>query len=129
MIVLFPFEKKFYANHDIHAEYVGHPLVDKHSAYLPAELKKIDPGNITIGLLPGSRKQEVVTLLPKMLETVRSLWQEGSIHKVEIVKVPNLPQEYFNDLIKDTDSFISIVEKPLKDSLPAYDAVIGTARQ
>ncbi len=130
MVVLFPFEKKFYAQRGIEAEYVGHPLVDKHSLYLPEKLKNIEPGKIKLGLLPGSRKQEVVTLLPKILETARSLFKTGAIQKAEIVKVENLPHELFSNMLKEEDDFISLVQKPLKDCLPEYDAVIvasGTA--
>ena len=79
MIVLFPFEKAFYETHGIRAEYVGHPLVDKHEAHLPKEMKKIDPQNITLGLLPGSRKQEVKSLLPKMIDTARELYNHKKI--------------------------------------------------
>ncbi|MEJ2546065.1 MAG: hypothetical protein P8Y99_18535 [Calditrichaceae bacterium] len=39
MIVLFPFEKKFYEKHGIEVECVGHPLVDKHAAYVSVQIK------------------------------------------------------------------------------------------
>lgn len=130
MIVLFPFEEKFYQSHGVKAEYVGHPLVDKHSDFLSRDLKDLTPGQVKLGLLPGSRKQEVVTLLPKMLETTRQLFKGGQIQNAEIVKVDNLPDQLFTSHLKKSDDFISIVRKPLKDCLPAYDAVIvasGTA--
>ena len=130
MIVLFPFEKAFYETHEIRTEYVGHPLVDKHTDYLPDQMKKIDPKNITFGLLPGSRKQEVKFLLPKMIETTRFLYNNKKIHKAEIVKVGHLDIDYYSDLLTDNDQFISIVEKDLYKHLPDYDAVIvasGTA--
>ncbi|HID39944.1 MAG TPA: lipid-A-disaccharide synthase, partial [Calditrichaeota bacterium] len=67
MLVVFPFEVRFYQEHGINAEYVGHPLVDKHAALAPEKTKQIDPRRVTIGLLPGSRRQEVENLLPLMV--------------------------------------------------------------
>ena len=130
MIVLFPFEKKYYAAHGIKAEYVGHPLSDKHSGYLPAEFKKVQSGHVKLGLLPGSRKQEVHELLPRMLETARKLFTEKHINQAEVVRVKHLPTEMYNGLLKDSDNFIRLVAKPLNELLPDYDAVLvasGTA--
>lgn len=127
MLVLFPFEKKFYQRHNIEAEYVGHPLVDKHSRYLPKETKKINPGQIVIGLLPGSRRQEVTSLLPKMIQTARILYREEKINQAEIVKVKHLPLEIYQALLDKEDRFIKIVETPLENNLPRYDAVIAAS--
>jgi len=130
MIVLFPFEKKYYAQHGIDTEYVGHPLSDKHMENLPKKFKILQAGEIKLGLLPGSRKQEVQQLLPRMLDTARKLYTDNQINQAEVVKVEHLPQEMYSSLLKEEDSFISLVEKPLKDCLPNYDAVLvasGTA--
>ncbi|MGD9900872.1 MAG: lipid-A-disaccharide synthase, partial [Calditrichaceae bacterium] len=130
MVVLFPFEQKFYEQYKIDAEYVGHPLVDKHSAYIPDEAKKISPDNIVFGLLPGSRRQEVASLLPKMIETARILFKNKQIKTAEIVKVKHLPNEMYSDHLKETDTFIKIIEEPIEKCLQRYDAVIvasGTA--
>ena len=130
MIVLFPFEKKFYEKHGIEAEYVGHPLVDKHAVHVLDQLKKTDPENIILGILPGSRKQEVKSLLPKMIETARHLFNENKIQKAEIVKVNHLNSGYYSSQLKENDDFISVVETDLYKCLPKYDAVIvasGTA--
>lgn len=130
MIVLFPFEKTFYEKHGIKAEYVGHPLVDKHASHLPDQIKKINPEKMILGLLPGSRKQEVNSLLPKMVETARKLIDGSKIHKVEIAKVGHLDKVYYSNLLTEDDQCISIVETDLYKRLPDYDAVIvasGTA--
>jgi len=130
MIVLFPFEKTFYHKYGIEADYVGHPLVDKHAAHIPEISKKVDLSNIILGLLPGSRKQEVVTLLPRMLESARQLQSQGKIHVAEIVKVRDLSRELYTQYLKASDKFIKLIEQPLAECLPKYDAAIvasGTA--
>jgi len=130
MIVLFPFEKKFYESNDIEAEYVGHPLVDRHFSRLPEKQRELNPENVVLGLLPGSRKQEIESLLPKMIETARHLQNEKLILRTEIVKVPGISGDFYGSYLDEDKSFISIKEKPLYELLPGFDAVIvasGTA--
>jgi len=75
MICILPFEKEIYEAAGVPVEYVGHPLGD-----FMAGLKLDDnfakglglgPGDIPIGLLPGSRKQEIFRHLPLMLKAAR----------------------------------------------------------
>lgn len=69
MLVILPFEKEFYRKHNFDVDFVGHPLID--------EIEKIshDENELhlrtSIALLPGSRKQEIKTILPIMLDTAR----------------------------------------------------------
>ncbi|MFC1724103.1 lipid-A-disaccharide synthase [candidate division KSB1 bacterium] len=72
MAVLFDFEEEFYRDHEINTEFIGHPLVDKVKPEFTKERFfdkfPFDPGNKTIGILPGSRTQEVLKLLPPLLD-------------------------------------------------------------
>ena len=73
MAVILPFEKDFYLEMgtDMPVDYVGHPLMDQ----VPGNLKEdriksefgINSGDTVIGLLPGSRNEEIKKLLPDML--------------------------------------------------------------
>lgn len=75
MYVILPFEKDFYAKHNYEVDFVGHPLLDAIDNF-----KEIAPDFETfcqnhelgaepiIALLPGSRKQEISTMLPIMLK-------------------------------------------------------------
>ncbi|MFO8163009.1 MAG: lipid-A-disaccharide synthase [Thermodesulfobacteriota bacterium] len=70
--VILPFEKKFYQRHGLETEYVGHPLLD---ISLPRMDKKSIKNNLNInpnrtpilGLLPGSRSEEIARMLPAMI--------------------------------------------------------------
>jgi lipid-A-disaccharide synthase len=70
--VILPFEKKFYQRHGLETEYVGHPLLD---ISLPTMDKKRIKNNLHInpkrtpilGLLPGSRSEEIARMLPAMI--------------------------------------------------------------
>lgn len=67
MLVILPFEKAFFAKHNMDVDYVGHPLLD-HLEWTPAA---IEPNQmLRIALLPGSRQQEISSILPRMLEVV-----------------------------------------------------------
>lgn len=130
MIVIFPFEKTFYAGYGIEAEYVGHPLVDKHSGRTEQDIKTLNPEDAVLGILPGSRKQEVITLLPGMIETARKLFLEKKIRRALIVRVPHIPDNTYGQFLKPQDSFMEVTEGPLARILPQLDAAIvasGTA--
>ncbi len=130
MIVLFPFEESFYRQRGIPAFCAGHPLVDEHTPHLPKKIKSVTPGKEIIGLLPGSRHNEVQTLLPEMVATARLLKQQGRIQKAEIIKVPHLAKDFYQEIIGESSHFIGINEAPLAECLPRFDAVLvasGTA--
>lgn len=130
MIVLFPFEQKFYNEYGIDVSFVGHPLVDKHRTFLPDKPKKIQAGKVTIGLLPGSRKQEVSSLLPKMVETAIQLKEKSLIKRAEIIRVEHISESFYREFIKGYNDLFTIVQKPLRECLPGFDAVMvasGTA--
>jgi lipid-A-disaccharide synthase len=66
ILCLLPFETKFYREHGVRAEFVGHPLADQ----IPLDVDRagarralgIDPAATVVALLPGSRMGEVERL-------------------------------------------------------------------
>ncbi|MFC1843706.1 lipid-A-disaccharide synthase [Thermodesulfobacteriota bacterium] len=77
MAVILPFEKKFYQNHGFEVDFVGNPLLDKvHTTLELNEFKsryEIDSDATVIGIMPGSRKQEIAKLLPVFMQTASLL--------------------------------------------------------
>ena len=77
MLVIFPFEKKFYGEHGIDAEFVGHPLAEMALPDVTREQfateHKIDSHRPWIALLPGSRRGEVLRIFPKLLKAAQLL--------------------------------------------------------
>jgi lipid-A-disaccharide synthase len=77
MIVIFPFEKDIYKKFDIDCEFVGHPLLEVVRPVLSKEdfQSKFDlrKNEALLGLLPGSRWQEVEKILPIMVQTAELL--------------------------------------------------------
>jgi len=73
---ILPFEKAFYQSYGYDVDFVGHPILDaiaqRKSQLLDIDLFRKKYGlneKPVIALLPGSRKHEIKTKLPKMLQT------------------------------------------------------------
>ncbi|MDZ4298036.1 MAG: lipid-A-disaccharide synthase [Moraxellaceae bacterium] len=79
MLCLLPFEKAFYDKHQSPAVFVGHPLADSlpmQSDRLSARVAlNLDEQSQIVGLLPGSRRGEVASLMPLLLSTARLMHQ------------------------------------------------------
>src|SRR5271170_2772286 len=77
MLVIFPFEERFYQGHQVAATFVGHPLADlpppKITRNELASHYALDPAKPWIALLPGSRQNEIELNLPAMLEVAAEL--------------------------------------------------------
>jgi lipid-A-disaccharide synthase len=80
MLVIFPFEEKFYRERAVDAEFVGHPLADQPlPSVTRAELAAqyaIDAQRQWVALLPGSRRGEVSRIYPKLLKAAQLLGPE-----------------------------------------------------
>ena len=80
MLVIFPFEREFYARHGVQVEFVGHPLSDLEPPRISreefAQRWGLDPARQWIALLPGSRRKELRMNLPAMLAAAARLGQE-----------------------------------------------------
>ena len=78
MMVILPFEKDFYHKWDMEVDFVGHPLLDEIGTrkWIDESWKKkhgIPENKKLIALLPGSRKQEIDTMLPIMIEATEGM--------------------------------------------------------
>lgn len=70
MLVIFPFEEKIYRDIGMDCVFVGHPLMEQLAT---VRTEAALDGAPVIGLLPGSRAQEIERLLPVMIETARGI--------------------------------------------------------
>tara|TARA_B100001123_G_scaffold213391_1_gene240938 strand:+ start:1109 stop:2281 length:1173 start_codon:yes stop_codon:yes gene_type:complete len=80
MFVILPFEEKIYRDAGVDAEFLGHPFIDIVSPTRSREenLKQffLDPNKKTVGLLPGSRMNEINSLLDEMLGAAKQIKNE-----------------------------------------------------
>ena len=69
MAVILPFEQQFYTANHVAATFVGHPLLDAPLPTADQIFRTGGEGQVTIGLVPGSRDNEITRHLPVMLNT------------------------------------------------------------
>lgn len=74
LFCILPFEKDFYARHQYPVDYVGHPLLDAIDFNTKNE-PPVATAKPIVALLPGSRKQEIATMLPLMLAAAKQFPQ------------------------------------------------------
>lgn len=75
LMVIFPFEVDVFKDTGLKTVFVGHPLVESVHRTLarPSPELPWPPGARRIGLLPGSRRQEIERILPVMLAAAQQL--------------------------------------------------------
>ena len=98
MFCILPFEVDFYKRWGMKVDYVGNPLLDEISAFVPDETfsakYQLDEKPI-IAFLPGSRKQEIERLLPVMLSVVPAL----KAYQFVIAAAPTFNEDYYRQFM------------------------------
>ena len=104
MAVLFPFELEFYQQEKVPTCLVRHPILDEVNQFYSSHGSS-KPSCITIGLLPGSRKNEIQRLLPVMLAAAEQLYTTNK--KLEFV-IPIAPGRKKEELQKFTPNNLPV---------------------
>ena len=132
MLTLFPFEAEFYRENNVPVEYVGHPLADEiplqpdvHQARSELEIKH---DALVLGLLPGSRSNEVKLLGPDFLEVAVRLQQSNPNL---VVAIPAANKKRYEQLKQLVDEFslsnVVLVEGRSHLVLQSADFVLMTS--
>jgi lipid-A-disaccharide synthase len=134
MLVLFQFEKDFYARHGVEVDFVGHPLLDALTVTTPKEKFLESHGlsdkRLTVGILPGSRPKEVSTLLPIMVRAAEILNKEFPPIQFLVMQAPTTPRPSLEDILRETPLTYRIIENATYDGINACDLCVvasGTA--
>ena len=132
MYVILPFEEGFYINkHNYKVDFVGHPLLDaidnqkefNRQEFLAKNKLSSKP---VIALLPGSRNQEIIKLLPLMLDVVSNF----NDYQIIIAGAPNKSIDYYKKIIlsnKESRSSIKVICNQTYDILKISSAAIVTS--
>jgi len=134
LAVILPFEEAFYRQKGLDVEYVGHPLLD----VIPPRMEKdgarkelgMDGASPVIGLLPGSRKEEVVNLLPTMVKAAIELRASFPKLKCILPKAPTIPEELIASMLVSRPIEIKVIPGQIYKVLSACDCAFvasGTA--
>lgn len=97
LFVILPFEKEFYKKWNYDVTFVGHPLLDAMSRFThePLNLSSAKP---VVALLPGSRKQEIATMLPLMLQMIAHFREVQFV----VAAVNSIEEGFYRDLTADS---------------------------
>lgn len=133
MAVVFPFEVELYERAGAPVEFVGHPLLEVARAqYGKPEFCRhagLDPSRPVLGLLPGSRWQEVSRLLPPMAATLREIRRAMPEAQGVLGLAPTIRRERIDALMPE-DTPIPVVEGLTYDVIKHADLLFvasGTA--
>ena len=133
--VIYPFEVEFYRERGVDAEYVGNPNLDSvrvledRKAFLARH--GLAKETTCIGLLPGSRRGEIATLLPVFLETARLLQKQSHtrltylIPQATTIADRDLEQAGLSHFQRELD--IRIVRNDRYSMMAACDAVVAAS--
>ena len=134
MAVIFPFEVPFYEAHQIPVTYVGHPLAGKVVPSLSknAALKEfgLESDGPVIGLLPGSRSNEIKRLLPVILATVELLAIRFPTASFVLNQASSVTDGMLEPYLANCKVMVKAIKGRNYDVLQCCDAVItvsGTA--
>lgn len=134
MAVIFPFEVPFYEKENVPVRYVGHPSVDKVHAkrsreedFKEFELAIDQP---VVGILPGSRTDEINRMLPVMLQAAERI--QKMIPDVQFVlpQADSVTDELLQMSFQQSNIKVKAIKNQFYDTVQCCDAVMtvsGTA--
>ena len=131
MVVFFPFEEKLYKDADVEVDLIGHPLLDLVKPSLSKEefqrKLKLTGKETLVGLLPGSRWQEIEKVLPVMVRACLILKKRFPDLKIAIGLAPNINQERLQIFLKKMNLEAIILEDLTYDLMCYSDLLLATS--
>ncbi len=134
MMVVFPFEASIYEKAGVNVDFVGHPLMDvvPHQRD-PLEVREglgFNDSDKVIGLLPGSRKKEVDSLFPEMIQAARLISKKSEGVRFVVPVANTLDISYIKAFTAGSGLDIQVFSGRAYDVMAASDLILiasGTA--
>jgi len=136
MLTLFPFEAKFYRQHAIPVQFVGHPLADmipmQTDVQAAREKFELSQDAEVLAVLPGSRVSEVSRLAKSFVQTMQRCVEQRPQLKLLVPLVNAQTRTLFEAAINQYAPELSviIIDGQSRDVMAAADVVLlasGTA--
>ncbi len=128
MLAIFPEEAKYYRSKGVDVTWVGHPLLDRINSTLTRERARlslnINPEQPIITLLPASRKQEIVQMLPLICEAAQLIQQKIPDVQFLIPISLTIYRTAITEAIKEYNLPATIVEGKTLDAIACADLAI-----
>ena len=136
MLTLFPFEAKFYQQHDVPVTFVGHNLADSipfdNHADDAREVFHFEKDEKVVCLMPGSRGSEVEKLCPVFIQTAELVFKHNPNVRFLLPAANKVRLQQIEQLIENLKptAKIEVVEGNSKTCMQASDVILlasGTA--
>lgn len=125
LLVILPFEESFFAKYGIKAVFVGNPVLDAVESYVPDRAFKarhqLPIDRPVVAVLPGSRKQEVFSLMKLLPALTRVLPEVEWV----VAAVDNLPRSAYT--LPASYTRVHIVEGATYDAVTHATAAVVTS--
>jgi lipid-A-disaccharide synthase len=133
-LVVFPFEVSLYESVGARVQFVGHPLMD-HLASPPTRRDSrsslgIGAETTLVGLLPGSRREEVERLLPEMLRATARIRAARPGTQFVLALAPTVDRTLVESLLAARPAPVPVVGGKTYEVMAASDLLLvasGTA--
>jgi len=131
MAVIFPFETAYYDAENVPVRYVGHPSVDKvrplHTKTEDLVSYKLNQNNPIVGLLPGSRANEIKRMLPVMLAAAEQLQVSFPGIQFVLPQADSISDVLLQTYLKSSNINVTVVKNQPYDVIQCCDAVMTTS--
>ncbi len=131
MAVIFPFETVYYDDENVPVRYVGHPSVDKvhpqHSRVEDMAHFGLDEKKPVVGLLPGSRANEINRMLPVMLAASEKLQADLPDIQFILPQADSIGDDLLEDYMSQSPIKITVIKNQPYDVIQCCDVVMTTS--
>jgi lipid-A-disaccharide synthase len=131
MAVIFPFEIPYYEAENVPVRYVGHPSVDKvHPQTSKAEAMTrfgLAANRRVVGLLAGSRANEIKRLLPVMLAAAALLHERFTGCQFILPQADSISDDLLAEYLTDAPVKVTVVKQQPYDVMQCCDAIMTTS--
>jgi lipid-A-disaccharide synthase len=94
VLVIFPFEQAFYERAGVPVTFVGHPLLELSGPPIARDTflrgRGLDPARPVVAMLPGSRRNELRTILPDLVRTAGEIARTVPSAQFILARAPHL---------------------------------------
>ncbi len=130
MAVILPFEERFYRERGVKVDFVGHPLMDVVECEMCRRPVPPGPSGIrrpVVGLLPGSRREEIRNLLPSMVKSMEILKGRYEVIQCLLPLAETIDREFVQYLIRNSSVKIEILEGDIYKVLSQCNVAVVTS--
>lgn len=131
MAVIFPFETAYYDAKQVPVRYVGHPSVDKvkplRSRAEDQQFYGLNSDHAVVGILPGSRNNEIKRMLPVMLQAAEALHQQRPELQFLLPQADSISDAVLETFMQECRLPIKVIKQQAYDVIQCCDAIMTTS--